>query len=92
MQDKATPLCRAPAPWGLADGLLGTAKPKGSLRGTEEPNAHTVFARLPLDAVGLQLLVRQKDPEAFEGDTRLQRRQLQGAVIFKSIFAKTDRG
>lgn len=60
--------------------------------GTEGPNAHTVLDGPSLNAVGLQLLVGQKDPEAFEGDTRLHRKQSQGAVIFKSIFAKQTRG
>lgn len=60
--------------------------------GTEGPKTPTVFDGPPLDAVGLQLLVGQKDPEAFEGDTRLHREQLQGAVIFKSISAKQTGG
>lgn len=35
---------------------------------------HTVLDGPSLDAVRIQLLVRQKDPEAFEGDTRLRRK------------------
>lgn len=52
----------------------------------------TVFDGPALDAVRVQVLVGQEDPQALQGDARLHGEQQQAAVIFKHVFAKTDQG
>ena len=49
---------------------------------------HTVFDGPALDAVRVQLLMRQEDPQALQGDARLHGEQQQAAVIFKHVFCK----
>ena len=52
----------------------------------------TVFDGPALDAIRVQVLVGQEDPQALQGDAGLHGEQQQAAVIFKHVFAKTDRG